>query len=69
MKLSSVLCGNLDEKGVWGRMDACIYMAEFLFYSSEFITTLLIVYTPMQKEKLKEKKYYIKLRPSAHLNL
>ena len=23
---SSMLCGTLDGKGVWGRMDTCIYM-------------------------------------------
>ena len=37
--------GSLDGRGLWGSMDTCIYMAEFLHYSSETITTLLIGYT------------------------
>ena len=27
MELCSALCGSLDGRGVWGEMDACIYMA------------------------------------------
>ena len=27
-ELSSMLCGSLDGRGVWGRMDTCICMAE-----------------------------------------
>ena len=30
MKLYSALCGSLDGSEVWGRMDACICMAESL---------------------------------------
>ena len=41
-----MLCGSLDGTGVWGRMDTCICMAE----SPETITTLLIVYTPIQNK-------------------
>ena len=37
-----MLCGNLDEKGVWGRMDMCIYVAESICCPPESITTLLI---------------------------
>ena len=33
-ELYSVLCGILDERGVWGRMDTCICMAEFLLLST-----------------------------------
>ena len=44
MKFCSILCGSLDGKGVWGRMDTCICMAEFLHCSSEIITTLLTSY-------------------------
>ena len=33
--------GRLDGRGVWGRKDACILMAESLFYPSETITTLI----------------------------
>ena len=40
-----VLCGSLDGRGVWGRMDTCICMAESLCYSPETIMTLLIGYT------------------------
>ena len=40
MKLCSMLCGSLNGKGVWGRMDICIFMAESLCYSPETITTV-----------------------------
>ena len=55
MELYSVLCGSLDGKGVQGRMDTCICMAESLCYSPETITTLLISYTLIQNKKLKIK--------------
>ena len=38
-ELCSMLCGSLDGKGVSGRMDTCIYMAESLYCSSETIIT------------------------------
>ena len=41
-------------KGIWGRMDTCICMAESLHYSPETITILLIDYTPIQNKKLKK---------------
>ena len=37
-----MLCGNLDGRGVWGRMDTCIRMAETLRCSPEAITTLFV---------------------------
>ena len=43
-ELCSMLCGSLDGRGVWGRMDTCIYMAEFFPCSPETIITLLISY-------------------------
>ena len=49
--LCSVLCGSLDGRGVWGRMDTCIYMAESLCSPPETITTLLIDYIPIQNKK------------------
>ena len=47
------LQGGIDRKGVWGRMDTCICMAESLCCSSETITTLLTGYTPIQNKKRK----------------
>ena len=38
-ELCSILCGSLDGKGVWGRMDTCIYMAESLGCLLETIMT------------------------------
>ena len=35
-----MLRGKLDGRGVWGRMDTCISVAESLDSSSETITTL-----------------------------
>ena len=59
MELCSVLCGSLDGKGVWGRMDTCIYiLAESLCSSPETITTLLTGYTSIQNKKLKKCKYH-----------
>ena len=39
-----MLCGGLDGRGVWGRMDTCICMAESLCCPPETITTLFIDY-------------------------
>ena len=43
-----MLSASLDGRVVWGRMDTCVCMAEFLHCSPETITTLLIGYTPTQ---------------------
>ena len=40
----SLLCGSLDGRGIWRRMDTCICMAECLCYSPEPVTTLLMDY-------------------------
>ena len=50
-ELCSMSCGSLDGRGVWGRMDPCICMAESLCCPPETITTLLIGYTPIQNKK------------------
>ena len=42
MELCSMLCGSLDGRGVWGRMDTCIYTAESLCCSPETIVTLFV---------------------------
>ena len=42
METFLVLCGSLDERGVWGRMYTCVCMAEFLCCLPETITTWLI---------------------------
>ena len=55
LELCSMLCGRLDGRGVWGRMDTCLYMAESLHRSPETITTLLISSTPNIKLKVKKK--------------
>ena len=51
-----MLCGNLDERGVLGRMDTCICMAKSLCCQHGTITTLLIGYTPIQNKKLRKTK-------------
>ena len=51
MKLCSMLCATLDERGTWGRMDACTCFVEFLCCSPETTTTLLIGYSPIQNKK------------------
>ena len=47
-----MLCGSLDGRGVWGRMDTCVCMAESFCYPPETITTLLIGYFPIQNKKV-----------------
>ena len=51
MDNNSMLHGSLDGRGVWGRMNTCICMAESVCYSPETITALLISYTPIQNTK------------------
>ena len=46
------LCGSLDGKGVWGKMDICICMSESLCCSPETITTLLIGYVCMHAKSV-----------------
>ena len=50
-ELCSVSCGSLAGRGVWGKMDACIPMAESLHCPPETITTLLITYIPIQNKE------------------
>ena len=56
MELFLMLCGSLDGRGVWGKMDTCICMAESLHCSHETITILLINYAQTQNKKFKNKK-------------
>ena len=57
-----MLCGNLDGRGVWGKMDTCISIqrTESLCCLPETITALLTGYTPIEDEKFFKKKYKIK---------
>ena len=61
-ELCSMLCGSLDGRGVWGRMDTRMCTAESLHCLFETNTTLLIGYTPKQKKKLKKEKKQVLLR-------
>ena len=56
MELCSMICGSLDEREVWGRLETCICMAEFLHCSPETITALLIGSTPTENKKIKLQK-------------
>ena len=56
MELRSMFCGSLEGRGVWGRINTCICMAESLHWSPGTITVLLIGYTPIQNKKLKKIK-------------
>ena len=42
MELCLMFCGSLDGRGVWGRMDTCMCMAESLHCSPETLTTLFV---------------------------
>ena len=48
-----MLCGSLDGRGIGGRMDTGICMAESLCCPPKTVTTLLISYTPTLNKKLK----------------
>ena len=50
MEICSVLCGKLDGRGVWGRINACVCMAKSLCCSPETITMLLVSSTSMPSE-------------------
>ena len=58
-----MLCGSLDGRGVWGRMDTCVCMAESLCYPPEAITTLLIGYTLISLVLKKERKNRLSFAP------
>ena len=49
-ELCSMLCGSLDGRGVWGRMDTCMCMVESLCSPLQITTMLLIGYTPIQNK-------------------
>ena len=46
--------GSLGGRGVWGRMDTCVCMAESIHCSPETVTSLLIGSTPVQNKKWKK---------------
>ena len=50
-----MLCGSLDGRGVWGRTDRYICMAESLCCPPKTTTILLTGYTPIQNKKLGKK--------------
>lgn len=51
-ELCSVSCGRLDGRGVWGRRDTCIHMAESLHCPPETVTPPLISHTCVQAKLL-----------------
>ena len=51
-----MLCGSLEGRGVWGRMDTCICMTESPYCPPETSITLLIDSPPVENKKLEEKK-------------
>ena len=51
-ELCLMLGASLDGRGVWGRMDTCLCVAESLCCSPESNRALLIGYTPVQNEKV-----------------
>ena len=58
MEFCSMLCGSLDESGVWGRMDTWICMAESLPCLPETITTLFVNWLcPNTKQKVFLKRF------------
>ena len=70
-ELCSMLCGILDGRGVWGRMDTCvsICVAESLCCSPETITTVLVGRTPNTKLKVKKIFFSIKVEKSTFFHV
>ena len=61
-ELCSMLCGSLDGRELWGRMDTCIWMAESLHCLPETIRTFFIA---ILQYKIKSfLKWY--LHPNVH---
>ena len=58
---------TLDRKGVWGRGDTCVCLAESLCCSVETITALLTGYIPIQNKKVKNKLTKEVPKSSEHL--
>ena len=56
MELCSMSCSSLDGRGIWGRTDTFICMAESLCFPPETITTLFISYTPKLNKKFQKIK-------------
>ena len=72
MELCSMLCGSLERRGVWVRMDTWTCMVESLCCSPETITTLLISYTPIRNKMFKkqnkmQKKFLMSSRKNKTL--
>ena len=42
MKLYPMICGSLGGRVIWGGIDTCVGMAEFLQHSPKAITTLFL---------------------------
>ena len=55
MELCSMLCGSLDGRRVWGRMDTQVCTAECLHCSPETITTLSVNWLYQIQIKSKKK--------------
>ena len=62
-ELCSMLFGSLDGRGVWGKMDTCMWMAESLCCSPETLPASLINYDPTQNKMFfkKEKKKWLEI--------
>ena len=54
MELCSAFCASLDGRGICGTVDTRTRMVQSLHGSPETITMLLLGYTPIQNEKLKQ---------------
>ena len=67
-ELCSISHGSLDGRGVWGRMDTCVCVAESLCCLPEIITTVLIGYTQTQNKWLKNNNNNGKQRIMGFLN-
>ena len=72
MKLFSILCGDLDERRIWGEIDTNICMVESLCCLPETVI-MLIGYTPIQnnfKKKSEHRTTFVILNlgwPALHL--
>ena len=70
MELYSILCGSLDGRGVWGRMDTCICMSESLLFTWNYhniVNQFSVQFSPVQS--LSHVRLFVTPRHQASLSI
>ena len=70
MELYSILCGSLDGRGVWGRMDTCICMSESLLFTWNYhniVNQFSVQFSPVRS--LSHVRLFVTPRHQASLSI